>query len=282
MHSIGFSRIARGILVAFAVVAAAPGADAQSAPAGDITGLTPGMTYAEIVAALEAREDLGLVETAEQWVRQSNGVPTRQLVRAVDGVDCDTGEKFRKVGWGSECETLKGRLTPRKAIGQEIVVAFLGMPGKEVAGQIWRRVVFAEGENPSISGLEEALVEKYGAPHVRQTESGYYSTKHRFGATLLSWIYGPDGNRITEPDRLKATCVNGPQPWFTGGHSWNGGCGLTIRAEILPVKGNNLLAQELNVTVLDQQALLVALRQFDADLKAAVAAGAGKKKKPTL
>jgi len=119
--------------------------------------------------------------------------------------------------------------------------------------------------------------------HFRQTESGYYSTTHRKGATNLGWIYGPDGQRIMKPDSLKQRCVNGPKLWFTAEHNWNAGCGLTIRAEIFPQPGNRLLAQELNVTLVNQKQLVTRLKIFDADLKAAVEEKAGKKgKKPDL
>jgi hypothetical protein len=254
-------------------------ARAQSGPVGDIVGLEPGMDFDTIVSLIKKREDIGPIETAEQWIRQNHGVPTRQLLRAADGTSCAEGEGAQPSGGHILCNTFGGRFEARKDITNEIVVAFVGMPEKETAGSLWRRNFYPDGANPTVSGLEEALAEKYGMPHIRQTESGYYSTTHRTGAINLNWVYAPNGSPITNNDSLKQRCVNGPKPWFTTNHSWNGGCGLTVRAEILPVPGNRLLAQELHITVVHQKDLIAALGQFDTELKAAVEKQAGGKAK---
>ena len=247
------------------------GAAAQGAgPVDDIVGLRPGMSFGEIVGQLEARDDVESVETAEQWVRQSNGIPTRQLVRAANGIACAQDEKASQDGYLTACDTLGGRFQPRKEITNEIVVAFTGMPDDEVARSIWRHSVFPEGRQPTVDSVIAALVEKYGRPHIVQAESGYYSMSHRHGATNLNWVYAPDGTPITGNDVMKQRCVNGPKPWFAAEHSWNGGCDLTIRAEILPVPGNGLLTQLLNVSVVQQKDFIAALGNFDAALKAAV------------
>jgi hypothetical protein len=266
-----------------AMCIAAGGAFAQAAPDADVVGLQAGMSYDAIVKVLESRDELASIETAGQWIRESHGVQTRQLLRASDGIDCAPGESARKARWHVDCETIGDRFQARKNVANQIIVAFIGMPGNETAASVWRRTVFPEGASPSISALEEALVQKYGKPHVRQTDSGYYSMSHRSGATMLNWIYTPDGKPVSASDSLKSRCVNGPKPWFTASHSWNGACGLTLRAEILPVPGQRLLAQELNVTLVRQKDLIDALAQFDADLKLAVQQSAGKAaKKPDL
>src|SRR3546814_10472026 len=71
-------------------------------------------------------------------------------------------------------------------------------------------------------------------------------------------------------DSLKNRCANGPKPWFASEHSGSGGCGLTIRAEILPVPSNSLLVQVLNVSVVNQRELIEALGRFEAEIKSAV------------
>src|SRR3546814_13218418 len=89
----------------------------------------------------------------------------------------------------------------------EIVVAFTGMPEQEVAGSIWRRTVFAVGKYPTVASVIDALTQKYGEPHIGQTESGYYSMSHRTGATNLNWIFAANSGRIGNDDRLKHRCV---------------------------------------------------------------------------
>lgn len=264
-------RLKAAALLLGAVLLPSDAAKAQTpnAVVDDIIGLRPGMSYDEISAVLQGRDDVAVIETAEQWIRQSHGLATRQLLRASDGVPCSEGEKSANVGRYTVCDTVRGRFGGRKEVFNEIVVAFTGMPDHEVAGSIWRRVVFPEGKYPTVAAVMNALTEKYGVPHIRQTTSGYYSMSHRDGATNLNWLYGPTGGIIND-DTQKSRCVNGPKPWFAAEHSWNGACGLTIRAEILPVPGNNLLAQVLNVSVVQQKNLIDAIGRFDAEIKAAV------------
>src|SRR3546814_1863703 len=98
---------------------------------------------------------------------------------------CAEGEKATNIGWYAVCDTARGRFGARKEVTNEIVVAFTGMPEQEVAGSIWRRTVFAVGKYPTVASVIDALTQKYGEPHIGQTESGYYSMSHRTGATNL-------------------------------------------------------------------------------------------------
>ena len=258
------------------------GALAQAAPADDVVGLEIGMSFDESVALAKKMDDVALTETVEQWIRQNHGVPTRQLLRASDGKACASKPKPQR-GWQPfpTCSTDGGRFQARQDIGNEIIVAFAGMPGNEEAISIWRHTLFKSGEQPAVSAVEQALMEKYGKPNIRQTESGYYSMSHRNGAIALDWVYAPSGKLLTD-STAKSRCVNGPKPWFRTKHSWNAGCGLTIRAEILPVPGQRLLAQELNVTVVRQDQLMKALKKFDAGLKTAVEGASKQVRKPKL
>jgi hypothetical protein len=158
-------------------------------------------------------------------------------------------------------------------VTQEFIVAFAGMPGEERAGIIWRRTVFPEDRYPTLSALTEALEEKYGQPHIRATEEGYYSLGHRRGTTTYSWLYMPNGSPVPrEESAHRARCVNGPRPTFQRQMNWNGGCGLTVRAEIVPAEGRPSLARELNVVVMNQRLFNEAFTRFGADIEAAVEA----------
>lgn len=270
MHPITHRSFVVGMALGASALCQPSIAQAPQTPVADIVGLKVGSSYEQIVEALEARDDVSAVETAQQWLRQSHGVATRQLLRASDGTACAEGETARKTGGKVQCETTGGHFQGRKGVTHEIVVAFAGMPGKESAVSIWRRSAFPKDAAPTVAALEQALHEKYGKPHVRQTESGYWSMTHRAGAINLNWIYLPNGRPITGNDALRHRCVNGPKPWFTTKHSWNKGCGMTVRAEIRPQPGSRLLAGELNVSVVEQRALIGQLGRFDADLKRAV------------
>ncbi len=255
---------------------------AQAAPADDVVGLEIGMSFDESSALAKKMDDVEYTETVAQWIRQNHGLPTRQLLRASDGKACDGKPKPQR-GWQPFpiCSTDGDRFQARQDIGNEIIVAFAGMPGHEQAISIWRHTLFKSGEQPTVSAVEQTLMEKYGKPNIRQTESGYYSMTHRNGATALDWVHAPSGKLFTDRT-AKSRCVNGPKPWFRTKHSWNSGCGLTIRAEILPVPGQGLLAKELNVTVVRQDQLMKALKKFDAALKTAVEGARKQVRKPKL
>src|SRR3546814_9302618 len=105
------------------------------------------------------------LETAEQWILQSHGLPTRQLLRASDGVPYADGAKATNIGWYAVCDTARGRFGALKEVTNEIVVAFTGIPEQEVAGSIWRRTVFAVGKYPTVASVIDALTQKYGEPH---------------------------------------------------------------------------------------------------------------------
>jgi hypothetical protein len=241
---------------------------AQDAPIDDVADLRPDMSLADIEAILECRGDVLNFDTATEWARKSLGIKTRQLLRAADGEPCPATARA-----GSDCDDGGWGFTPLRNVSQQFLVAFAGMPGAERAGIIWRRTAFPEGQYPTGSAIAQALAEKYGNPHLQANEEGYYSLGHRRGTVVHSWVHLPDGRPIPRGDSARRSrCVNGPRPTFQRGMSWNGACGLTVRAEVVPLAGNPALARELNVIVMNQQRFDAAIKQFDIDLKAAVEA----------
>jgi len=163
----------------------ATGMRPDGVPVDDIVGIRPGMHIDDVLWVLECRDDVPLVEVGEKWnIKQTHGFPLRQLIRASDGTPCSGQEIVRDMGgYGTskQCNDAGYQLQAVKAISQEFEVVFTGMPGDELAGAVWRRNVFAEGENPTIEALTQSLSGKYGAPHVTE--------KDRQGRTLLSWQY---------------------------------------------------------------------------------------------
>ncbi|MBB5517348.1 hypothetical protein [Amphiplicatus metriothermophilus] len=240
------------------------------APVDDVADLRLGMSFEDVEAILECRGDVLNFDVAREWARDSHGVETRQLLRAADGEICPAEAR---VAGGQGCDDGGYAFEPLQNVNQEFVVAFAGLPGAERAGVIWRRTVFSESEYPTVSSLQEALVEKYGRPNASANQEGYYSLGHRPGSVTYSWVYDPMGALIPSSDSARLSrCVNGPRPTFQGRMSWNGACGLTIRAEIMPAVGNAILARELNVVVMDQKRFDDAVKQFDIDLRTAVEA----------
>lgn len=239
-------------------------------PADDVADLRPGMSFADVEALLECRGEIFNFDTAEAWVIKSQGQPTRQLLRAANGDVCPA--EARLAGGGT-CEDGGYGFALLHNVSEEFIVAFTGLPDAERAGIIWRRTVFPADEYPTLKSLQEALVAKYGQPHLAANQEGYYSLGHRRGSFTYSWVYDPRQHPIPGADSARRSrCVNGPRPTFQKQMSWNSACGLTVRAEIMPAPGNTLLASELNVMVMDQKRFDDAVKQFNAELKAAVEA----------
>lgn len=241
----------------------------QGGPVDDIVQLRPGMPYEEVVAVLECRDDIRLIQTAPLFSIQDNfGIPTRQLVRGSDGVPCSAREAR-----GDRCRTL-GRFEPLRDASREYIVAFTGLPGEEIARAIWRRSVFDDQDSPGVSVLTQGLAEKYGPAQVQAVGSHSRINSMPPGATTLVWIYNRDGSAAPPPaSEFSAaglnweTCVNGPNPSFAARHGWNSGCELTIRAEIMPRADNAVLARELNMVVMNQRDFYHANQQFATALR---------------
>lgn len=244
-------------------------------PVDDIVGLRPGMGYDDVLEVLECRQDIRLVQHAELWSTSENfGIPTRQLVRATDGVPCDGEYSPKPAGAQNDCDTGADRFEPLRNISQEYLVAFTGMPEEETARAIWRRTIYSEDDAQPVTLLTEALHAKYGTPQLHATGSHSRLNHTRPGAINLVWIYHPNGTPAPPPTSEFSsaglaweTCVNGPQPWFATQQRWNSGCGLTVRAEILPLEGNSLLAREMNIMIMNQRDLYHGNQQFQHALK---------------
>lgn len=239
-------------------------------PVDDVADLRPGMTFDDVEALLECRDGILNFDTAEAWAIKNEGQPTRQLLRAADGDVCPA--EARLAG-GGECEDGGYGFALLQNVREEFVVAFTGLPQAEQAGIIWRRTVFPVDAPPTVASVQEALVAKYGQPHLAANQEGYYNLGHRRGSVTYSWVFDAQQQPIPGADSARRSrCVNGPRPTFQKQMSWNSGCGVTVRAEIMSAPANTLLASELNVVVMDQKRFDDAVKQFNADLRAAVEA----------
>lgn len=241
-----------------------------SRPVDDVADLRPGMSFDDVEGLLECRGEIVNFDIAEAWATKSQGQPTRQLLRAATGDVCPA--EARLAGGGA-CEDGGYGFELLQNVSEEFIVAFTGLPEAERAGIIWRRTVFAADQYATVASLQEALVAKYGQPHLEANAESYYSLGHRRGSVTYSWVYDSQQRPIPRADSARRSrCVNGPRPTFQKQMSWNSACGLTVRAEIMSVPGTTLLASELNVVVTDQKRFDDAVKQFNADLRAAVEA----------
>lgn len=237
----------------------------------DIVGLRPGLSFNDTLALLECRDDIRVIQTAALWTAPENfGIPTRQLLRASDGIPCTEKQAAR----ANACDTGGGRFEPLRDVTREYIVAFTGLPEEEVARVVWRRTVYGAEDKQAISVLSQALIEKYGAPQLQATGTHLRLNDVRAGATNLAWLNSREGAPMMPPSSQFSnaamnweTCVNGLKPQFATRQAWSSGCNLTIRAEILPQPDNGLLARELNMVVVNQRDLYYGDTQFKTALR---------------
>jgi len=242
---------------------------AEGGRVDDIRGLRPGMPYEDVLAVLECRNDIRLIQIAPLFsIAENYGIPTRQLLRASDGIPCSEREAR-----GDRCSTL-GRFEPLREVTQEYVIAFTGMPGEEIARAVWLRTVYDEQDTQAGSVVAEALAEKYGIPQLQATGDNMRINNVRRGATSMVWLFNQDGSPAPPPTSQFSsaslnwdTCINGPKPSFSARHGWSSGCHLTIRAELVPQEGNSLLARELSMVVMNQRDFYHAGQQFEVALR---------------
>jgi hypothetical protein len=150
--------------------------------------------------------------------------------------------------------------------GQEtITVAFFGPEGQERAAGLWQEKFYDVGEGPARQSVEGELVAHYGPPH----EARDLSATQR----QLTWSYDPDGRPLRVKPRdgsptylldmpaylaagfKVAACVKNAKVDPADTPTWDGRCGLTIRAELDNAMGDQRRLSRWRVVVLDQQAL---------------------------
>jgi YD repeat-containing protein len=119
-------------------------------------------------------------------------------------------------------------------------VTTMGMPGEEKVIGAGREEWFAEGKNPPVASVVDALVKKYGTPSIDQDNSG-----QRF----IRWVYDPLGRLATETSPIRTQCAG---TGAAGGVSLSPDCGVVVEARVVPMADNPALARSLEVGVVDQ------------------------------
>ncbi|MAT84410.1 MAG: hypothetical protein CMD39_08990 [Gammaproteobacteria bacterium] len=244
-----------------------PARPTTGAPAGgpvdDVVGIRPGMGWDDVQWVLACRDDVPTVEAGDTWnVKQAHGIPIRQLIRASDGQPCSGQEIVRDMSSTTRsCDDGGYKFQALKNIANEIVVVFTGLPEQETARAIWRQTSFPEGGQPAIKTLRTSLTDKYDEPQLDERD--------RQGRITLTWVHDLLGRPMSTAASAFNTCSRGLGAAFASSHSWSAGCGLTIRALISPVWGNDLLARELSLGLMHQKDFYDAGQRFERDLLAA-------------
>jgi hypothetical protein len=247
---------------------------AEGAPVDDILGVRPGQTFDEVEGILACRDEGYRVETGSVWtVRNTGGLPTRQLLRASNGTPCsgqDIARSMRSMQGSGECTggPQGSGLAMIRDATDEVFVAFTGMYGQEVAGGVWRSRDYEADAKPTAESLQQALIAKYGEPSVNETLARNQMPL-RAGDIAMTWVYDLRGRRLNSENPMYRRC-NIVNHRFFGSHRWSAECGLVVTAGIRKDPRNNLLADTLTIGIMNQKAFYDGGQAFEAAIAAAV------------
>jgi hypothetical protein len=225
-------------------------------PADDVLGVRAAMTWTDAEETLKCvSEDYEIKRTALANGVTGKGRQTRPVMKAVRGQET-------------------------------ITVAFFGPQGQERAAGIWQEKFYDVGEGPARQSVEGELVAHYGTPH--ETRDPAVSQR------VLTWSYDADGKPLRVKPRegaasylldmagymaagfKVAACVKNAKVDPAETPTWDGRCGLTIRAELDNAlsgqAGDQRRLARWRIVVLDQQALA----RYAAPLRAVAAPPAQK------
>jgi hypothetical protein len=218
-------------------------ARAEGAPVDDVVGVRPGLSYDEAVNLVLCSHDLLVLQTGGRMFNiQTFGQELRQGFTARFAEAEKSYDEIRKEMEQGFMERAGNAVTQDMLPGQsKWYVGAMGLPGQERVIAVAREEWFAEGKNPTLASVEQALIGKYGAPS-RAFEQNHHKT--------LSWIHDPRGRPVTETSPLFQQCGGISDP--DGGTNYSPDCGLVVEARIAPLESNTALARYFQVGVIDQ------------------------------
>ena len=226
-------------------------------PGPDIVGLKLGMPREDALNYTRCLNKEAFVSFEGTWIQ---GLRTYGIKIAPQAFSTHVGEtrpcKYSSMDEMNKCGVGNRAWTH---LAEKITVVSPGVPGREKVMGVWREQRFKPGEMPTADSLLPALVQKYGQPQFTQQQPNQWMR--------LDWVHDASGTPLAQGTRGYGGCrtigsrANDP-------HSWSDACGLTITALVMLSPENPLLARELNVGMLDQQALYRTGRSLQAELQA--------------
>lgn len=218
---------------------------AADAPVDDVVGVRPGMTYEEAANVVLCSNDLMVVtgpvttgfniQTYGQTLRQ--GFTARLAEPRVEKTSKQIMQEMQDDMAARGGNAVRYDLKPGQSKWN---VTTMGMPGEEKVVGAGREEWYDEGKNPTVAGVVEALVKKYGTPSIDQDNPG-----QRF----IRWVYDPLGRLATETSPIRTQCTG---TGASGGVNLSPDCGLVVEAHIIPMQDNPALARSLETGVVHQ------------------------------
>jgi hypothetical protein len=226
-------------------------------PGPDIAGLKLGMPREEALNFARCLNKQTFVSFENAWIQ---GLRTHGAKLAPQAFTAQVGEtrpcKYSSMDEMQKCGVGNVAWTH---VAEKITVVSPGIPGREKVMGIWREQHFKAGEMPAAQALLPALVQKYGPPQFTQSQPGQWMR--------LDWNQDSAGKPLAAGSPGHGGCRSiGARAQDS--HSWSEACGLTLTAMIVLSPENPLVARELNVGLMHQQALYALGTSLQAELKA--------------
>jgi hypothetical protein len=221
-------------------------ARAANAPVDDIVGVRPGLTFEEAANVVMCSGELLVVsppmtrgfniKTYGATLRQ--GFSARFAEPRIEKTSKQIMKEMQDEMTARSGNSVRQDMKPGQA---KWYVTTMGMPGKERVIAAAREEWFAEGRNPTMESVAQALTRKYGVPTRSQV------LPH---IIMLTWTYDPNGRFVPETAPLANRCTAMSSP--DGGSTFSPDCGLVIAAQVYPMKENPALSGYMQVGVADQ------------------------------
>lgn len=219
-------------------------ARAEGAPVDDVVGVRPGLSFDEARnLVLCSDEMLVAQEGGRAFNIQTYGATLRHGFTARYAEAEKSSEQIMKEMQDDFMARSGNAVRQDMQPGQaKWYVATMGLPGQERVIAVAREEWFAEGKNPTVDSVVQAVIGKYGPPGLNQEQN--------YGHRWVRWTYDPRGRPVTETSPLYSQCQGISSP--DGGTSFSPDCGLVVEARVQPLQSNPQLAQSLQVGVIDQ------------------------------
>lgn len=209
-------------------------------PVNDVTGIRPGMTWDEAANFVMCDNPMMVVtENDRTFNINTNGQHIRQ---GFDGkfaeprVVKNSQQILEDMRKAEMLRSENAYVAPLQPGQSRYGVTTMWMPGQERVISVAREEYFADGKQPTMDSVKQALIGKYGPPTFEKDG----------GRSYFSWDYDPAGNRIPPGSQLSNSCsMNTPTP--DSAVHLSSDCGVTVGAVIDALPSNPGLAHDLDV-----------------------------------
>ena len=208
----------------------------EGAPVDDVVGVRPGMSWNEAATFVLCDHPMMVVteNTGRNYQINTYGQKLRQ---GFDGSFAEprvvktSRDYLREMSEDAIRRSGNAAAAPMTPGTSRFYVSTMGLPGQEQVISVAREEAYAEGKQPTVESLTQALIAKYGPPS-EANDNGR--------VVQMWWEYDPSGRKIQQQCRISAG-VNAATSLSTA-------CGISVAAYISASQTNPGLAHSLAVT----------------------------------